>query len=150
MLQCFRFCSFSVPLGTSKRRKAEVIKQLSQQIDMPEHKVQQTKRINVKLPLSNEHTGHILTAQAASGNHIHPAVKEKLYAYVAVGITSTPMMRRLLRQFVNDDLSLKEHVDINKLDRAYFPTSRYIRNYIHSAVVADNILAWMRKICKRR
>ena len=67
---------------------------------------------------------------------MHPAVKEKLYAYVAVGITSTPMMRRLLRQFVNDDLSLKEHVNINKLDRAYFPTSRDIRNYIHSALVA--------------
>ena len=109
--------------------------------------------IHLELPLSNAHTDHILTAQAAAGNHsfqgetvcvcscwnnvnTRNAVKEKLYAYVAVGIMSTPMMRRLLRQFVNDDLVSKEHVTVNKLDRANFPISRDIRNYIHSALVA--------------
>ena len=57
-------------------------------------------------------------------------------AYLAPGITSTPTMRRLLRQFVNDDLASRAHMPINKLDRAYFPTSRDILNYIHSALVA--------------
>ena len=45
-------------------------------------------------------------------------------------------MRHLPRQFVNDDLVTKEHVTVNKRDRAYFPTSRDIRNYMHCALVA--------------
>jgi len=112
------------------------MKQVVFMINSPEHTVDQHHHIVVKLPQPCAHTGHVLSAQAAVSNRMHPAVKEKLYSYVALGITSTPMMRRLLTQYVQEDLSRQEPVGINKEDRAYFPTSRDIRNHIHSALVA--------------
>ena len=63
----------------------------------------------------------MLSPQTAVSNHMHPAVKEKLYEYVVLDITATPVMRQL-RQFVQEDLARQEHVMANQVDMAYFPT----------------------------
>ena len=112
-MQCFRFCSFSGwhQQGQESRDNGGIVSKDYVQ----EHTVAQEQRIRIKLPMSSAHTGHILTAQAAvrtmhthettdvkcthgphsdspSGSkkpHTHETVK-KLYAYVALSITSTP------------------------------------------------------------
>lgn len=92
-------------------------------------------RIYINLPLAASHTKHTVSIESAFANRMHIILKERIKEHVKMGITSVPYIKKMLKSFVNKELSVEDCVTPSSNDRSYFPTNRDIRNYIHAALV---------------
>lgn len=92
-------------------------------------------RIYINLPLAASHTKHTVSIESAFANRMHIRLKERIKEHLKMGITSVPYIRKMLKSFVNKELSAEDCVTPSSNDRSYFPTNRDIRNCIHAALV---------------
>lgn len=90
--------------------------------------------IYINLPLAASHTNHTVSIESAFVNRMHIRLKERIKEHVKMGITSVPYIRKMLKSFLNKELSA-DCVTPSSNDRSYFPTNRDIRNCIHAALV---------------
>lgn len=92
-------------------------------------------KIYINLPVAASHTKHTVSIESAFANRMHIKLKERIRVYVKMGITSVPYLRKMLKSFVDKELSSEDCVSPSSNDRSYFPTNRDIRNCVHAALV---------------
>ena len=96
-----QFLSHRLP-GTSlsatalKQAKKECLSKLSTDLRLGSDDVQQEDRFFVLLPKDDAHNGHTLTESSGLGHRLHPAVIRKINDLVALNITDTRHVTRLL------------------------------------------------------
>ncbi|VDI37852.1 Hypothetical predicted protein, partial [Mytilus galloprovincialis] len=98
--------------------------------------VNQQSIMHIKIPLSNAHTNHKITAESGYSNTIHPDLKALIKQHVQMGLTSVPYLRRVVKEHVKLQLSNTNIVNPADTDRAYYPTSRDIYNQVHQCLSA--------------
>lgn len=92
--------------------------------------------MHIKIPLSNAHTNHKITAESGYSNTIHPDLKALIKQHVQMGLTSVPYLRRVVKEHVKLQLCNTNIVNPADTDRAYYPTSRDIYNQVHQCLSA--------------
>uniref|UniRef100_A0A9J8CJY9 ZSWIM1/3 RNaseH-like domain-containing protein n=1 Tax=Cyprinus carpio carpio TaxID=630221 RepID=A0A9J8CJY9_CYPCA len=129
-----RFDKFSVEKGALKKRKQIIMDTLKTALQKNE--AESSEIIHISLPLETAHQHHKISAESGYTRNIHPLVKKKIQEYVSLGITSVPFLKKVLRQFVNTELSPSGCVTPKSHDQCYFPASHTIQNHVHLALVA--------------
>ncbi|XP_048063954.1 uncharacterized protein LOC125278667 isoform X3 [Megalobrama amblycephala] len=129
-----RFDKFSIEKGASKVRKQMIMDTLKAALQKNE--AESSEIIHINLPLETAHQHHKISAESAYTRNIHPLVKKKIQEYVSLGITSVPFLKKVLRQFVNTELSASDCVLPKSHDQCYFPSSHTIQNHVHLSLVA--------------
>lgn len=103
---------------------------------LQKNEAESSEIIHIILPFETAHQHHTISAESGYTRNIHPLVKKKIQEYVSLGITSVPFLKKVLRQFVNTELSVSDCVLPKSHDQCYFPTSHTIQNHVHLALVA--------------
>ncbi len=103
---------------------------------LQKNEAESSEIIHISLPLETAHQHHKISVESGYTRNIHPLVKKKIQEYVSSGITSVPFLKKVLRQFVNTELSPSDCVTPKSHDQCYFPTSHTIQNHVHLALVA--------------
>ncbi len=103
---------------------------------LQKNEAESSEIIHISLPLETAHQHHKISVESGYTRNIHPLVKKKIQEYVSLGITSVPFLKKVLRQFVNTELSPSDCVTPKSHDQCYFPTSHTIQNHVHLALVA--------------
>ena len=62
--------------------------------------------------------------------HVHPLIIAKITELVASGITNVHEVRKILRYYVQHDLSAEQHFNPVSTDRAFYPMLYDIKNHI--------------------
>ena len=96
---------------------------------------QPNRRIFITFPGKIRHKGHPISEEIGFTKRIHPLIKEKIYDFVGTGVTSSPIVKSMLKCFVAD-LCKNDNIKPKLTDRGYYPTNRDIQNHIHNALVA--------------
>ena len=96
----------------------------------------------VSLPLEEAHDTHLISKEGGFCQRIEKELKEKIVSLVSFGITSTPVVKKLLKHYVTEELDHPDGVQPIQYDRAYFPRNRVmITNHIHKALVQGRYAA---------
>lgn len=64
-------------------------------------------------------------------------VRDKIQEYVSLGITSVPFLKKVLKTFVQKELSEMGSVLPHPEDPSYYPSSHVIQNHVHYALVSE-------------
>lgn len=112
------------------------MKALKKQINVNEDATNPQVVIHVKLPLHSSHQNHNVSKESGFSKPIHSAVRHKIYEYVSLGVTSVPLIKRVLKTFVESELCHENEVKPQPNDQAYFPNNRVIQTHVHHALVA--------------
>ncbi|XP_038049691.1 uncharacterized protein LOC119723202 [Patiria miniata] len=137
-----RFESFKMPLNASRQTRQQALDAIhGSYMSNTSSPVSSTRRIYLQLPKVTAHTGHDVTQEEGFSHRIHPMVKAKIYQLVGSGITSCPLIKTLLDKYIIKDLCRYDMVKPQTSDRAYYPTSRDVKNHIHRALVAGQYSA---------
>lgn len=91
--------------------------------------------IHVKIPLEMAHKNHNTSQNCHFSNNIHYMVRDKIQEYVSLGITSVPFLKKVLKTFVQKELSEMGSVLPHPQDPSYYPSSHVIQNHVHQALV---------------
>ncbi|XP_049330199.1 uncharacterized protein LOC111189631 isoform X1 [Astyanax mexicanus] len=130
-----RYNDFTVPEGASRARKQMALDQLGASLKKQE-KLNTSKMIHMSLPLKNAHENHNVSIESAFSRNIHPAVREKIHEYVSLGITTVPFLKKVLKQYVKNELCTADVIPPQVHDQAYYPSNHSIQNHVHLALVA--------------
>lgn len=112
------------------------MEKLHQTIHSKEADTNPEQIIHVKLPLHQSHKNHKVSIESGFSKPIDAAVRDKIHEYVSLGITSVPLIKRVLKTFVESELCPANQVKPTSNDRAYFPSCHSIQNHVHHALVA--------------
>lgn len=127
----FSCCSYDKSAGRgAKERQMERLMD-----DINKKNATFRNKIYINLALAASHTKHTVSIESAFANRMHIKLKERIREYVKMGITSVPYIRKMLKSFVDKELSSEDCVSPSSNDRSYFPTNRDIRNCVHAALV---------------
>ena len=91
------------------------------------------------MPKDDAHNGHTLTESSGLGHRLHPAVIRKINDLVALNITDTRHVTRLLRNFVEEELLAKCGMHPSRLDRTFYPSPADIRYHVYAAKVRQQL-----------
>ncbi len=114
------------------------MKQLWKQHATEKRDFKTVAHIYIKLPLLSAHCNHIVCLESAFSNPLHPKIKSKIHQLVQDGITSVPLVKRLLKSYVISELCRYDAPENKPAfhDRSYFPNSQDITNHVHRALAA--------------
>ncbi|PIK33999.1 hypothetical protein BSL78_29180 [Apostichopus japonicus] len=131
-----RYNAFKLSQTAGQREKQKTMEKLHQSIRSKEADTNPEQIIHVKLPLHQSHKNHKVSIESGFSKPIDAAVRDKIHEYVSLGITSVPLIKRVLKTFVESELCPANQVKPTSNDRAYFPSCHSIQNHVHHALVA--------------
>ena len=85
------------------------------------------------------YTGHPIGNEARFSQRIHPLLASKIIEMVISGITRTSEIKRFLNFYATNVLAPQLGITLSKQNRAFFPTSTDVCNYIY---IAKKALEW--------
>ena len=91
--------------------------------------------ILIHLPLSKAHDNHNVTLEKEVTHQISCAVTKTIFKYIHNGVSSVPLMKKMISQFTRNELRLGDETQPLPRDRAFYPTKNTIQNHIHSGIV---------------
>ena len=124
----------------SEEAKRSQRKRIANTVDIENDK-DVTEFFCVSLPLEEAHDAHLISKEGGFCQRIKKEVKEKIVSFVSSGITSTPVVKKLLKHYVQEELDHPDGVQPSQFDRAFFPRNRVITNHIHKALVQGRYAA---------
>jgi hypothetical protein len=86
--------------------------------------------------LAKAHKKHNISENCHFSNNIHHGVRDKIHEYVSLGMTSVPFLKKVLKTFVQKELSGMGSVLPHTQDPSYYPSSHVIQNHVHQALLA--------------
>ena len=132
----FRFDNWLLEEGAGRSKKQRVASEVDVETDK-----NVVEFFCVSLPLEEAHDTHLISKEGGFCQRIKKEVKEKIVSLVSGGITSTPVVKKVLKHYVTEELDHPDGVQPRQYDRAYFPRNRVITNHIHKALVQGRYAA---------
>lgn len=93
-LLCYRYDTFRVEEGASKAKKQVALDSLAESL---KKESTTSQVIHVKLPLLDAHQNHNISLNFFFSRHI---LRDKIYEYVSLRVTSVPFLKQVLKQYV--------------------------------------------------
>ena len=109
-----RFDNWLLKEGAGRSKKQRV----SSEVDVKTDK-NVVEFFCVLLPLEEAHDTHLISKQGGFCQRIKKEVKEKIVSLVSGGITSTPVVKKLLKHYVTEELDHPDGVPVKKLLKHY-------------------------------
>ncbi|XP_055073934.2 uncharacterized protein [Misgurnus anguillicaudatus] len=128
-----RYDQFAVAKTSSRTEKQVAIKGVLE--SLKENSAVTSEIIHVKIPLAGAHKNHNTSRNCHFSNNIHYMVRDKIQEYVSLGITSVPFLKKVLKTFVQKELSGMGSFLPHPQDPSYYPSSHVIQNHVHQALV---------------
>ena len=94
-----------------------------------------TTRILIPFPKACVHSNHV-TVDSGFTHRIHRDVKNEIYRLVGMGITTVPIVQRMLHEFARKKPLCFLVFQTPPHDQAYFPKASIIWRHIRAALVA--------------
>ena len=147
----YRYDSYGASKQAGRRERELVLSRLVEDNKDVSHP------IHVCLPLPGAHDKHTLSKEGGFCSRIDKQVKEKLTSLVMSGITSTPVVKKLLKTYVHEEMNHPDNVLPSSSDRAFFPRNSTVSNHINKVLAAgkysdldqdhleDKIVEWQSK-----
>lgn len=132
----YRHDSFSVEEGASRKQKQMAMDGVLESFKNSNTSTTTSEIIHIKLPLAEAHQNHNSSLDCGFSNNIHPVVRDKIYEYVSLGMTSVPFLKKALKAFVKKEMCDSGSIQPQPKDQSYFPSSHTIQNHVHLALVA--------------
>ncbi len=129
-----RYDQFAVTKTSSRTEKQAAIKGVLE--SLKGNTTVTSEIIHVKIPLAEAHKNHNTSQNCHFSNNIHYMVRDKILEYVSLGITSVPFLKKVLKTFVQKELSEMGSVVPHSQDPSYYPSSHVIQNHVHHALVS--------------
>ena len=82
------------------------------------------------LPTESAHSGHPTGEISGFSQRVHPLIIAKITELVVAGITNVHEVRKILRHYVQHNISVEHNLNPLPTDRVFYPMPCDIKNHI--------------------